>query len=133
MKSNYKVAIALGAVAVGATIVGAVGGTFLHAQTAVSPAYLIAEVQVTDPDTWKQYVAALPGTLAPYKVRTLARANPVALDSSTPPAGTLVVLAFNSMEDVKAFWNSPAYQAIIPLREKSAKTRIYAVQGMPPS
>jgi uncharacterized protein (DUF1330 family) len=37
------------------------------------------------------------------------------------------------MEDVKAFWNSPAYQAIIPLREKSAKTRVYAVQGMPPS
>src|SRR5674476_897039 len=101
MKSNYKVAIALGAVAVGATIfgaVGAVGGSFLHAQTAVPPAYVIAEVQVTDPDTWKQYVAALPGTLAPYKVRTLARANPVALDSSTPPAGTLVVLAFNSME-----------------------------------
>jgi uncharacterized protein (DUF1330 family) len=90
-------------------------------------------VQVTDPDTWKQYVAALSGTLAPYKVRTLARANPVALDSSTPPTGTLVVLAFNSMEDVKAFWNSPAYQAIIPLREKSAKTRVYAVQGMPPS
>ena len=119
--------------AVGATIVGAVGGTFLHAQTAVPPAYLIAEVQVTDPDTWKQYVAALPGTLAPYKVRTLVRANPVAIDSSTPPAGTLVVLAFNSMDDVKAFWNSPAYQAIIPLREKAAKTRVYAVQGMPPS
>jgi uncharacterized protein (DUF1330 family) len=133
MKSNYKVAFALGAVAVGATIVGAVGGTFLYAQTAVPPAYVIAEVQVTDPDIWKQYVAALPGTLAPYKVRTLARTTPVALDSSTPPAGTLVVLAFNSMEDVKAFWNSPAYQAIIPLREKSAKTRVYAVQGMPPS
>ena len=131
MKSNYKVAIALGAVAVGATIVGAVGGTFLHAQTAVSPAYLIAEVQVTDPDTWKQYVAALPGTLAPYKTRTLTRANPVALDNSVPPAGSLVIIAFNNMDDVKAFWNSPAYQAIIPLREKSAKTRIYAVEGMP--
>jgi uncharacterized protein (DUF1330 family) len=121
------------AVAVGATIVGAVGGTFLHAQTAAPPAYVIAEVQVTDPDTFKQYLAVLPGTLAPYKVRTLARANPVALDNSTPPAGSLVVLAFNSMEDVKAWWNSPAYQAIIPLREKSTKTRVYAVQGMPPS
>ena len=119
--------------AVGATIVGAVGGTFLHAQTAVPPAYIIAEVQVTDPDTWKQYLAALPGTLEPYKTRTLVRAVPVALDSSTPPAGTLVVIAFNSMDDVKAFWNSPAYQAIIPLREKSSKTRVYAVQGVPPS
>jgi len=133
MKTNYKAAIALVAVAVGATIVGAVGGTFLHAQTAVPPAYIIAEVQVTDPDIWKQYLAVLPGTLEPYKTRTLVRAVPVALDSSTPPAGTLVVIAFNSMDDVKAFWNSPAYQAIIPLREKSSKTRVYAVQGVPPS
>ena len=76
-------------------------------------------------------LAALPGTLAPYKTRTLARANPVALDNSTPPAGSLVIIAFNNMEDVKAFWNSPAYQAIIPLREKSAMTRVYAVEGVP--
>jgi uncharacterized protein (DUF1330 family) len=119
--------------AVASMVVGLVGGTFLHAQTAVPPAYLVAQVQVTDPDTFKQYLAALPGTMAPYKVRTLARANAVPLDSSTPPAGNLVVLAFNSMDDLKAWWNSAAYQAIIPLREKSAKTRIYAVQGMPPS
>jgi uncharacterized protein (DUF1330 family) len=121
------------AVALGAGLVGLIGGTFLHAQTAVPPAYVIAEVQVSDPDTFKQYLAALPGTLAPYKVRTLARANPAALDSSTPPAGSLVILAFNSMDDIKAWWDSPAYQAIIPLREKSSRTRAYAVQGMPPS
>jgi uncharacterized protein (DUF1330 family) len=100
---------------------GAVAVQGLHAQ-AKPPAYLLAEVQVTDPETWKQYLAALPGTMAPYKTRTLARANPVALDNSAPPAGSLVIIAFNNMEDVKAFWNSPAYQAIIPLREKSAKT-----------
>ena len=119
--------------AVASTVVGFIGGTFLHAQTAVPPAYVIAQVQVTDPEAFKQYLAALPGTMAPYKVRTLARSNAVPLDLSTPPAGNLVVLAFNSMEDLKAWWNSSAYQAIIPLREKSAKTRIYAVQGMPPS
>ena len=123
----------LAVVAVASTVVGVIGGTFLHAQTAAPPAYVIAEVQVTDADTFKQYLAALPGTLAPYKVRTLARANPVALDSSTPRAGSLVVLAFDNMDDVKAWWNSPAYQAIIPLREKSAKTRVYAIQGLPPS
>ena len=128
-----SVKLKLVGLAVASMVVGLIGGTFLHAQTAVPPAYLVAQVQVTDPDTFKQYLAALPGTMAPYKVRTLARTNPVALDSSTPPAGSLAVLAFNSMEDVKAWWNSPAYQAIIPLREKSAKTRIYAVQGMPPS
>ena len=126
MKTRYTVAVALLA-GIG---LGAVAVKGLHAQ-AKPPAYIIAEVQVTDADTWKQYVAALPGTLAPYKTRTLARANPVALDNSVPPAGSLVIIAFNNMDDVKAFWNSPAYQAIIPLREKSAKTRIYAVEGMP--
>ena len=113
-------------------VIGA-GGAFLHAQTAVPPAYLIAHVQVIDPEGWKQYVTALPATLAPYHVKTLARAPGVALDASTPPAGSTVILAFNSMDDLKAWWNSPAYQAIIPLREKSAKTIVYALPGMPSS
>jgi uncharacterized protein (DUF1330 family) len=126
MKTHDTVALAMLA-GIG---VGAVAVQGLHAQ-AKPPAYLLAEVQVTDPDTWKQYLAALPSTMAPYKTRTLARANPVALGNSTPPAGNLVIIAFNNMEDVKAFWNSPEYQAIIPLREKSAKTRAYAVEGMP--
>jgi len=125
MKTHYTVAMALLA-GIGAGVVAVKG---LHAQ-AKPPAYIIAEVQVTDADTWKQYLAALPGTLAPYKTRTLARANPVALDTSAPPAGSLVIIAFNNMEDVKAFWNSPAYQAIIPLRNKSAMTRVYAVEGV---
>ena len=110
---------------------GAIGGAVLHAQTAAAPAYLIAHVQITDQDGWKQYIAALPGTLAPYHVKTLARGAPVALDASTPPAGSTVILAFNSMDDLKAWWNSPAYQAIIPLREKSAKTVAYALPGQP--
>jgi uncharacterized protein (DUF1330 family) len=121
------------AVALGSALLGAAGGTFLHAQTAVPPAYLIAEVQVTDPDGWKQYLAALPGTMAPFHEKTLARSPAVAVDASTVPAGAVAILAFNSMDDLKAWWNSPAYQAIIPLREKSAKTRVYALQGMPPS
>jgi uncharacterized protein (DUF1330 family) len=44
-----------------------------------------------------------------------------------------VILAFNSMDDLKAWWNSPAYQAIIPLREKSAKSVVYALPGLPAS
>jgi uncharacterized protein (DUF1330 family) len=112
---------------------GGIGGAVLHAQTAAAPAYLIAHVQVTDPDGWKQYLAALPATLAPYHVKTLARAQPVALEDSTPPVGATAVLAFNSMDDLQAWWNSSAYKAISPLREKSAKTVVYALPGMPAS
>jgi uncharacterized protein (DUF1330 family) len=119
------------AIAAAGLAIGLAGGAYLHAQTATPPAYLIAHVQVTDPDRWKQYVTALPATLEPFHVKTLARAPAVAVDVSTPPAGSTVILAFNSMNDIKAWWNSPAYQAIIPLREKSAKTIAYALPGLP--
>ena len=122
----------LAAVAAISMAVGAVAGGYLQAQTAAPPAYLVAEVQVTDQDAFKQYLEALPATFAPYKVRTLARGVPVAFDG-TAPAGSVAVFAFNSMDDLKAFWDSPAYRAIIPLREKSSKSRIYAVPGVPPS
>ena len=121
------------AVTISLLAIGGIGGAVLHAQTAAAPAYLIAHVQVTDADGWKQYITALPGTMAPYHVKTLSRAQPVALDASTPPAGSTVILAFNSMDDLKAWWNSPAYQAIIPLREKSAKSVVYALPGLPAS
>jgi uncharacterized protein (DUF1330 family) len=121
-------------IAVAALVLGGVAvAQQMAPPQAGAPAYLIAHVQVTDPEGWKQYVAALPGTLAPYHVKTLARAPAVPLDASTPPAGSTVILVFNSMDDIKAWWNSPAYQAIIPLREKSAKTIAYAIPGMPPS
>jgi uncharacterized protein (DUF1330 family) len=121
------------AVAIALLAIGGIGGAVLHAQTAAAPAYLIAHVQVTDADGWKQYITALPGAMAPYHVKTLARTPAVAMDSSTPPAGSTVILAFNSMDDLKAWWNSPAYQAIIPLREKSAKSVVYALPGLPAS
>jgi hypothetical protein len=74
------------AVAAGSMMIGVAAGTFLHAQTAVPPAYLIAEVQVTDPDGWKQYVSALPATQAPYHVKTLARGGDGMVGSSLPPS-----------------------------------------------
>jgi uncharacterized protein (DUF1330 family) len=118
---------------IGAILALSLGGAVFAQTPPPAPAYLIAHVQVTDPEGWKQYIAALPGTLAPYHVKTLARAPAVALDASTPPAGSTVILAFNSMDDLKAWWDSPAYQAIIPLREKSAKTVAYALPGTPPA
>src|SRR5580700_2375972 len=137
LQNNGRVAMLKTSIIVTIAALAAGGLAFAQSQMApmapTAPAYLIAHVQVSDPDGWKQYLAALPGTLAPFHEKTLARSPAVALDASTPPSGAVAILAFNSMDDLKAWWNSPAYQAIIPLREKSAKTRVYAVQGLPPS
>jgi uncharacterized protein (DUF1330 family) len=133
---NFR-AIRLAAAGMAVALVTAGSVVFAQSQmapgAAALPVYLIAHVQVTDPEVWKEYVAKLPATLEPFHVKTLARAPAVAIDASTPPSGSTVILAFNGMDDVKAFWNSPAYQAILPLREKSSKTILYAVPGVPPA
>jgi len=120
-------------VATTALAIGGAGGAFLHAQTAVPPAYLIAHVQVTDPDGWKQYVTALPATLAPYHVKTLGRAPAVPLDASTPPAGSTVILAFNSMDDLKAWWNSPPIRRSFRCARSPQSPSSMLSPGMPPS
>ena len=47
-----------------------------------------------------------------------------------PRADGVVVLEFPTVEDAKAWYNSPAYQAAIPHRQKAADYRAILVQGV---
>ena len=47
----------------------------------------------------------------------------------TPPDG-IVLLEFPTVEAAKAWYNSPAYQAALPHRLKSADYRAFIVQGL---
>jgi uncharacterized protein (DUF1330 family) len=101
----------------------------LMAQTAAHPAYVYAEVHVTDPAGFSEYVQKLPATLAPYHAKTLVRGLPDTREGA-PPDGSVVILAFTSLKDANDWYMSPAYQAIIPLRQKSATARVYIVDGV---
>jgi uncharacterized protein (DUF1330 family) len=46
------------------------------------------------------------------------------------PADGIVMLQFPTAEDAKAWYNSPAYQAAIPHRQKGADYRAILVQGL---
>ena len=43
----------------------------------------------------------------------------------------VVLLEFPTAEDAKAWYNSPAYQAAIPHRQKAADYRAFIVEGLP--
>ena len=125
MKNITKFAVTL---LVGIAI-GAWGVPALMAQTAAHPAYLVAEVHVTDPAGFTDYLKQLPATMASYHVKTLARGLPDAREG-TPPEGQVVILAFDSLRDANRWYESPEYQKIIPIRQKAAATRLYIVDGL---
>ena len=111
---------------------GVAGANAIHAQQAkVAPAYVVAEVEVTDPATFKQYAEKVPGTLAEFNGHYLARGGKIESVEGDAPK-RVAVIAFESAEKAHAWEFSPAYEAIKPLRHNSAKSRIYIVEGVAP-
>ena len=128
MNANYKVIFA----GIAGVAIGVAGGTAIHAQQGkVAPAYIIAELEITDSTVFQKYASSVPATLAPFGGHYLARAGrTVALEGDPPKR--IVVVAFDSMEKARDFWDSPAYDAIKPIRHSSAKSRGYLVEGVVP-
>ena len=120
-------------VAVGIAI-GAVGNQgikVLSAQGTTPPGYVIEEIDVHDLDTFKTYVAQVPATLAPFKGRYLVRAGKTESLQGQPPKG-IVLIAFDSMATARQWYESPSYQAILPIRQRSATARAFIVEGVAP-
>ena len=114
-------------------IVGAAGTQMLNAQTPQpAPAYYIGEHDVHDAQTFGTYGAGVPATLVPFGGRFLARGGKVTTLQGEPPKGRIVVIAFDSLERAQAWYDSPAYQEIKPIRLKSASSRVFVVEGPTP-
>ncbi|HMD97650.1 MAG TPA: DUF1330 domain-containing protein [Terriglobia bacterium] len=128
MKTNHKLAVA---VLAGASI-GVAGAEAIHAQQAKTPpAYVIAEVDVTDPTNMQKYAEKVPETLAPFNHQYLVRGGKTQALEGEPPK-RIVVIAFDSAEKAREWYDSPAYEAIKPIRQSSAKTRLFIVEGLTP-
>ena len=128
MKSNYK--LTLGVLA--GSLLGVAGATAIHARQMKTPlAYVIAEVEVTDPATFKQYADKAAGTIAAHDGRYIVRSGKtISLEGDAPKR--FIVIQFESMEKAKAWEDSPDYEAIKPIRHSSAKSRVFIAEGVAP-
>jgi uncharacterized protein (DUF1330 family) len=97
---------------------------------AEKPAYVIAEVEITDPAAFRDYVAKAVPTLAEYNARMIARSRPRSKEG-TAPVGDIVIVAFASLADAERWYGSASYAACIPLRQRAANTRLFIVEGEP--
>ena len=126
MKSNYKLLFGV----VAGLLVGAAGNAAIHGQQVKpQPVYVISEADaVTDPVAIKEYAAKAPETVASFNGRFVVRGGKTeSLDGDAPPKG-IVVIAFDSSERAHAWYNSPAYTAIRPIRLAAAKGRMFIVE-----
>jgi uncharacterized protein (DUF1330 family) len=94
-------------------------------------AYVIAGLDVTDPDAYTEYTRGVPATLAPYGGRFIVRGGALAVVEGDWPAVRTVILTFPSVEQAQQWYESAAYRAILPLREQHARTHfVVVVEGV---
>jgi uncharacterized protein (DUF1330 family) len=94
------------------------------------PAYVIVDIDVTDPERYEQYRAAIPATLAAADGRFLVRGGEITILEGDWQPSRLVVLEFENLATAERWYESAAYQAAKKLREGGARLRMVAVQGL---
>lgn len=94
-------------------------------------AYAIANLRTVDfNDEITDYLLRIDATLEPYEGRFLVHgATPEQMDGDL--TGAVVVIAFPDSGRAHAWYSSPAYQAILPLRTRNAVGGAVIVDGVP--
>lgn len=92
------------------------------------PAYYMSEFELTDPEGIRPYSAAVESTFIPFGGRYVVRGgNVTSLEGE--PTKRVIVIAFPSMQQAQAWYDSPRYREIMPIRHKSARSRVFIMEG----
>jgi uncharacterized protein (DUF1330 family) len=78
--------------------------------------YFFGEFEITDPSAYEVYRAKVPDIISAHGGRILVRGgDPQPLDG-TMPQRRFVIVEFDSPEAARRFYDSDAYQAVLPFR-----------------
>jgi uncharacterized protein (DUF1330 family) len=95
------------------------------------PAYLIAQVEITDPERYRDYTRHTPRLVAEHGGRFIARsAAPLVLEGP-PNTKRIVVIAFPSVQHAQAFYDSQDYARARGIRQEASTGQIVVVEGYP--
>lgn len=95
-------------------------------------AYAVAHLHSVDfGEAVATYLTEIDETLHAYGGRFLVHGtDPQVLEGEWP--GHLVLIEFPDLEQARAWYDSPAYQAILPLRTENSVGTAILVEGTPP-
>ncbi len=92
--------------------------------------YVIGHITVKDPAKWAEYRAAVPATLAPWRAELVFRGERQAVLGGSHAHTDTVVIRFPDAAAVDGWFNSPAYQALIPLRLQAADVDLISYRAV---
>jgi uncharacterized protein (DUF1330 family) len=92
-------------------------------------AYFVVNAAITDPDLLASYRAATKATFEGHDVNVLVSTNEAEVMEGEPIGRRLVILRFPDTEAFHRWYESPAYQAIIGMRQDSTNGVALLAEG----
>ncbi|MFE1781984.1 DUF1330 domain-containing protein [Streptomyces sp. NPDC059506] len=94
-------------------------------------AYVIARLREAAPHPEiAEYIERISGTFEPHGGRFLVHAAQHEVKEGSWP-GHVVMIGFPGTAEARAWWDSPAYREIAPLRSRHIEGDIILVEGVP--
>jgi uncharacterized protein (DUF1330 family) len=91
---------------------------------------MIIEISVEDQDLYAEYIERVPGVVEKYGGRYLVRGGEVTPLSGNWNPERVVVIEFETTEQVWQCFGSSEYLDLAPLREQSTSSRAIVVDGV---
>lgn len=93
-------------------------------------AYVLADVDVHDPETYESYRKLVPATIEKYGGKFLVRGGAHEVVEGDWQPARLVLLAFEDMARAKAWYESPEYTAAKAIRIRASSGKLLLVDGV---
>ena len=94
-------------------------------------AYVIADVDVTDPAAYEGYRQAVGATIAAHGGRYLVRGGATAVVEGNWRPKRLVILEFPTLDRAREWYASTAYAPLLALRGRAAVSNVVFTEGLP--
>jgi uncharacterized protein (DUF1330 family) len=91
--------------------------------------YWIGHVDITDPERYKDYIAANAVAFGKYGARFLVRNGACEVPEGNLKGRRHVVIEFDSYAAAKACYDSPEYQAAIAIRSEASIADLVIIEG----
>jgi len=93
------------------------------------PAYIIADIQVTDPAGYDQYRPLAAASIARSGGRFVVRGGKVDLLEGAPEPERIVVIEFPDADTARRWYSSEEYQKALKIRQSASRGRVLLVEG----
>lgn len=93
-------------------------------------AYIVADIEITDPAAYEEYKPKAGAALQKYGAKILVRGGAVEPKEGGWAPKRLVVIEFPDMAALRRFYDSPEYTAARPLRQRASRSKLVFVEGV---